>query len=251
MTFAVPEPERHIAEQHNHGDGAFVGGDNHGEIRIEAVDAKTKALLRKISKDSPALAELLEEALEDGLISPDTASLLALAARSINEDVAHTLSRAAQSINEDVAALLMRASHSINEDVAGQVSHAADTFDKASKQLDLNELNRVVSRFEGTVSSRSRDGLSGLVARLEGSLSALDQLVWDMDRLQNRDKPLGRLEEIGIAFNAVAERIEATVTPPPPKTLPDHRARAVVILLGSRNRRSIHLLPGEPLIRSA
>ncbi|WNI31270.1 hypothetical protein [Streptomyces sp. ITFR-6] len=175
MTSAVPEPERHITEQHNHGDGAFVGRDNHGEIRIEAVDAKTKALLRKISKDSPALAELLEEALDDGVISPDTASLLALAARSINEDVAYTL---------------MRASHSINEDVAGQVSHAADTFDKVSKQLDLNELNRVVGRFEDTVSSRGRDDLNGLVTRLEGSLSSLDQLVRDMDRLQNRDKPL-------------------------------------------------------------
>ncbi|MER7697225.1 hypothetical protein [Streptomyces sp. NPDC096095] len=232
MTSAVPEPERHIAEQHNHGDGAFVGGDNHGDIRIEAVDAKTKALLRKVSKDSPALAELLEEALDDGLISPDTASLLALAASSINEDVAHTLSRAAQSINEDVAALLMRASHSINEDVAGQLSHAADTFDKVPKQLDLDELSRVVSRFEGTVSSQGRDDLSGLVTRLEGSLSSLDQLVRDMDRLQNRDKPFGRMEEIGTALNRVAERIEATVTPPPPEILPDHRARAVAFFWG-------------------
>ncbi|GGU77385.1 hypothetical protein ACIQIG_15395 [Streptomyces bacillaris] len=232
MTSAVPEPERHITEQHNHGDGAFVGRDNHGEIRIEAVDAKTKALLRKISKDSPALAELLEEALDDGVISPDTASLLALAARSINEDVAHTLMRASHSINEDVAALLMRASHSINEDVAGQVSHAADTFDKVSKQLDLNELNRVVGRFEDTVSSRGRDDLNGLVTRLEGSLSSLDQLVRDMDRLQNRDKPLGRMEEIGTALNGVAERIEATVTPPPPQILPDHRARAIAFFWG-------------------
>ncbi|MCC0580570.1 hypothetical protein [Streptomyces californicus] len=232
MTSAVPEPERHITEQHNHGDGAFVGRDNHGEIRIEAVDAKTKALLRKISKDSPALAELLEEALDDGVISPDTASLLALAARSINEDVAHTLMRASHSINEDVAALLMRASHSINEDVAGQVSHAADTFDKVSKQLDLNELNRVVGRFEDTVSSRGRDDLNGLVTRLEGSLSSLDQLVRDMDRLQNRDKPLGRMEEIWTALNGVAERIEATVTPPPPQILPDHRARAIAFFWG-------------------
>ncbi|MFE9248701.1 hypothetical protein [Streptomyces sp. NPDC007088] len=232
MTSAVPEPERHITEQHNHGDGAFVGRDNHGEIRIEAVDAKTKALLRKISKDSPALAELLEEALDDGVISPDTASLLALAARSINEDVAHTLMHASHSINEDVAALLMRASHSINEDVAGQVSHAADTFDKVSKQLDLNELNRVVGRFEDTVSSRGRDDLNGLVTRLEGSLSSLDQLVRDMDRLQNRDKPLGRMEEIGTALNGVAERIEATVTPPPPQILPDHRARAIAFFWG-------------------
>lgn len=232
MTSAVSEPERHITEQHNHGDGAFVGGDNHGEIRIEAVDAKTKAMLRKICKDSPDLVKLLEEALDDGVISPDTARLLALAARSINEDVAHTLSRAAQSINEDVAALLMRASHSINEDVAGQVSHAADTFDKASKQLDLNELNRVVSRFEGTVSSHGHDDLSGLVTRLEGSLSSLDQLVRDVDRLQDRDKPLGRMEEIGTALNGVAQRIEATVTPPPPKILPDHRARAVAFFWG-------------------
>ncbi|MGP3922475.1 hypothetical protein [Streptomyces sp. 8N616] len=232
MTDTVPEPERHITEQHNHGDGAFVGGDNHGEIRIEAVDAKTKALLRKISKDSPALAQLLEEALDDGVISPDTASLLALAARSINEDVAHTLWQAAQRINEDVAALLTRASYSINEDVAGQVSHAADTLDKASKQLDLNGFNRIVSRFEGTISSQSHDDLSGLVTRLEGSLSSLDQLVRDMERSQSRDKPLGRIEEIGTALNGVAERIEATVTPPPPKILPDHLARAVAFFWG-------------------
>ncbi|GHI05800.1 hypothetical protein AQI88_09815 [Streptomyces cellostaticus] len=232
MTDIDPEPQRHITEQHNHGDGAFVGGDNHGEIRIEAVDAKTKAVLRKICEGSPALAQLLEEALDDGVISPDTARLLALAARSINEDVAHTLWQAAQRINEDVAGLLTRASYSINEDVAGQVSHAAETFDKASKQLDLHEFNRIVSRFEETVSSRSHEGLSSLVMRLEGSLSSLDQLVRDMDRLQDRDKPIGRIEEIGIALNGVAERIEATVTPPPPVILPDHRARAVAFFWG-------------------
>ncbi|PNG93450.1 hypothetical protein [Streptomyces malaysiensis] len=232
MTDTVPEPERQITEQHNHGDGAFVGGDNHGEIRIEAVDAKTKVLLRKMSKDSPALARLLEKALNDGVISADTASSLAWAAHSINEDVAHTLWQAAQRINEDVAGLLTRASNSINEDVAGQVSHAADTFDKASRQFDLDELNRILTRFEGTVNSRSHDDLSGLVTRLEGSLTSLNQLARDMDRLQNRDKPLGRIEEIGTALNGVAERIEATVTPPPPMILPDHRARAVAFFWG-------------------
>ncbi|MFC9278645.1 hypothetical protein [Streptomyces collinus] len=232
MTEADPEPQQYITEQHNHGDGAFVGGDNHGEIRIEAVDAKTKALLRKISKDSPALVQLLEEALDDGLISPEIASLLALAARSINEDVAHTLWRASQRINEDVAGLLTRASYSINEDVAGQVSHAAETLDKASRQLDLDEFNRIVRRLEGAVSSPGRDDLSGLVMRLEGSLNSLNQLVRDVDRLQNRDKPLGRIEEIGTALSGVAQRIEATVTPPPPRILPDHRARAVAFFWG-------------------
>ncbi|MFF3328731.1 hypothetical protein ACFYWX_04095 [Streptomyces sp. NPDC002888] len=232
MTDADPEPRQYITEQHNNGDGAFVGGDNHGEIHIEAVDAKTKALLRKISKDSPALVQLLEEALDDGVISPEVASLLALAARSINEDVAHTLWQASRRINEDVAGLLTRASYSINEDVAGQMSHAAETLDRALKQLDLDELNRIVCRLEGAVSSPSRDDLSGLVVRLEGSLSSLDQLVRDVDILQGRDKPLGRIEGIGTVLSGVAQRIEATVTPPPPRILPDHRARAIAFFWG-------------------
>ncbi|MEV4873784.1 hypothetical protein [Streptomyces syringium] len=217
MTVTDPEPERHITEQHNHGPGAFVAGDNHGDIRIEAVDAKTKSLLSKMSKDSPALARLLKKALDDGAISADTASSLAWAARSINEDVAHTLWQAARSINEDVA---------------GQMSHAAETFDKASSQLDFGELNKIVTRFEDAVSSQGHKDLSSLVTRLEGSLSSLDQLARDVDRLQNRDRPLGRIEEIGIALNGVANRIEATVTPPPPEILPDHRGRAVAFFWG-------------------
>lgn len=233
MTGADPEPHRQNLEQHNHGHGAFVGRDNHGEIHIEAVDAKTKALLRKISKDSPALARLLEEAMDDGVISSDAAGLLALAARSINEDVATMLTHASRSINEDVAGMLMHASFSINEDVAGQVSHAADTFDKATQRLDLHEFNSIVGRIEGVVSSKSSAvDLDGLVARLEGSLSSLDQLVRDLERLQNGDKPLGRIEAIVNALNGAAGRIEATVTPPPPEILPDHRARVVAFLWG-------------------
>ncbi|MEU3350958.1 hypothetical protein [Streptomyces sp. NPDC037389] len=233
MAGTDPEPQRHIIEQHNHGDGAFVGGDNHGEIHVEAVDAKTKALLRKICKDSPALVRLLEEAMEDGVISPDTAGLLAVAARSINEDVAAMLIHASRSINEDVAGMLTHASYSINEDVAGQVSHAAETFEKVSKQLDLNEFNSIVSRIEGAVSSGNGViDLEGLVMRLEGSLSSLDRLVRGMENLQNRDKPLGRIEEIGNALNGAAGRIEATVTPPPPEILPEHKARAFAFLWG-------------------
>ncbi|WNI31272.1 hypothetical protein [Streptomyces sp. ITFR-6] len=40
------------------------------------------------------------------------------------------------------------------------------------------------------------------------------------------------MEEIGTALNGVAERIEATVTPPPPQILPDHRARAIAFFWG-------------------
>ena len=49
------EPPR---EQHNHGAGTFIGGDNHGGIHLEMVDAKTKALLAKMTKQSPTLARV-------------------------------------------------------------------------------------------------------------------------------------------------------------------------------------------------
>ncbi|MEU8437315.1 hypothetical protein AB0F18_31345 [Streptomyces sp. NPDC029216] len=248
MTGTDPKSRRHVIEQHNHGDGAFVGGDNHGEIRIEAVDAMTKGLLRDISEKSPELARLLEEAMDDGLISADTAGLLAVVARSINEDVAEMLMSAARSINEDVAGLLMHASHSINEDVAGlltrasqsinedvagQISHAAETFDKASRRLDLDEFKKTVIRAEKAVSSASGTvDLEGLVVRLEGGLSSLDRLVREMESLQSRDNPLGRIEAIGKSLNSAVGRIEATVTPPPPEVLPDHRARTAAFLWG-------------------
>ncbi|MFB7470376.1 hypothetical protein [Kitasatospora sp. NPDC056184] len=227
------EPRPHITEQHNYGAGAFVGGDNHGEIRIEAVDGKTKALLGKISKDSPALAELLREALDDGVISPDTALLLAMASRHINEDVAHTLWQAAKRINEDVAGMLVNASHSINQDVAEQLSGTAHTLMTAASRLDINELDRIAGRIELTVGSgRASVGLTDLVTRLEKGLGSLDQLVRDTERLQAADRSLGRIEEVGNVLTGVTARIEATITPPPPKILPDHRARVVAFFWG-------------------
>ncbi|WP_322871096.1 hypothetical protein [Streptomyces goshikiensis] len=249
MTENDSESRRHVTEQHNHGDGAFVGGDNHGEIHIEAVDAVTKGLLRDISSSSPALARLLEKAMDDGLISAETAGLLAVVARSINEDVAEMLMSAARNINEDVAGLLVHASrsinedvaglfthasHSINEDVAGHLSHAADTFDKASQRLDLGDFNKIVGRVEGATNSGNGivDDLESLVVRLEESLNSLERLAGGMESLQSRDKPLGRIEEIGRALNGAAARIEATVTPPPPKILLDHKARNAAFLWG-------------------
>ncbi|MBF6046030.1 AAA family ATPase [Streptomyces sp. NRRL B-1677] len=47
------EQEAH-REQHNHGPGAFIGGDNYGGIHFEMVDAKTKALLLKATEQLEA-----------------------------------------------------------------------------------------------------------------------------------------------------------------------------------------------------
>ncbi|WP_050512310.1 tetratricopeptide repeat protein [Streptomyces rimosus] len=49
MGASDPEQEGR-REQHNHGSGTFIGGDNHGGIHFEVVDAKTKALLSRLTK---------------------------------------------------------------------------------------------------------------------------------------------------------------------------------------------------------
>ncbi|MFE9792318.1 hypothetical protein ACFYRL_11300 [Streptomyces goshikiensis] len=260
MTGTDPKSRRHVIEQHNHGDGAFVGGDNHGEIRIEAVDAMTKGLLRDISEKSPELARLLEEAMDDGLISADTAGLLAAVARSINEDVAEMLMSAARSINEDVAGLLMHASHSINEDVAGlltrasqsinedvagQISHAAETFDKASRRLDLDEFKKTVIRAEKAVSSASGTvDLEGLVVRLEGGLSSLESTGQ-----RNGEPPeQGQPSRANRGDRQIVEQCgwpdrgyrDAASPRGPPRSQGANRR----IPLGARNRRVLHLLLG-------
>ncbi|MET8964062.1 hypothetical protein ABZX69_32105 [Streptomyces sp. NPDC004074] len=204
MTDVEPDnPDRKVFEQHNHGPGAFVAGDNHGHIgpRIEMLDAKTKAYLGRLSKDAPGLATLLRKALREGVISPDVADQLMLAARSINEDVAHSLQDASRRINWDVAALM---------------SHAAEDLGKASARLNPDEMSKVVSRFE--------DGLENL-ERLASSIGELRRLPREIERLQDSDRPFGRIEQIGTVLSGVAERIEATVIPPPPRLIVDTRAQ--------------------------
>jgi hypothetical protein len=232
MTDTDPKPERHIVEQNNHGSGAFVGGDNHGEIRIEAVDPKTKALLGKMSKQAPDLARLLRRSLQAGVISEDTASSLAIAARSINEDVANTLREASQRINEDVAGLLTHASHSINEDVASQMSDAAHRLSDASRKLNFDELDRIVTRLDGSLRDRGHDDLSSLVTRLESSLDSLSGLTRQVDGLRSNDSSFTQVEQLGTRLSKVADRIEARVTPPPPRILPDHRGRMQAFFWG-------------------
>ncbi|WFB09926.1 hypothetical protein LRS74_24960 [Streptomyces sp. LX-29] len=177
------------------------------------VDAKTKALLAKMTKQNPALARLLTKALEDGVISPDVAASLGRAARNINEDVAYELGRAGRNINADVASSLMSAGESINPTVARQLTDAAETLSEAAKRLDFDDLRRLVDRFEGVHSS-----LAGVTGH--------------MDRLQSRG-PFSRLDHITDALNSAAERVERTVAPPPPKIIIDRKAQWHSFLWGA------------------
>jgi hypothetical protein len=120
--------------QHNNGAGTFVGGHNFGSIEI--VDAKTSSAIQKVSKQAPQVAALLTRALDDGLIDPETAQMLAGAARNINEDVAGWIAEASRNINEDVAGWLMEAGRNINEDVAGKLSHTASEMTEAATRLE-------------------------------------------------------------------------------------------------------------------
>ncbi|WP_406084523.1 hypothetical protein OHA01_08905 [Micromonospora zamorensis] len=136
--------------QHNYSNGVFVGGDNYGPI--EMVDEKTRAALRKLSKDAPDLGKLLSRALKDGVIKPGTVLALETAARSINEDVAAALWAASKNINEDVAGSLLDASKGINEHVAGMFQGAAadmkksvETINEATRQLQSFRLPAVAA----------------------------------------------------------------------------------------------------------
>ncbi|MBG6069385.1 hypothetical protein [Micromonospora ureilytica] len=132
MPTALSDPDDHPG-QHNHSSGVFVGRDNYGSI--EMVDEKTKAALRKLSKDAPDLGKLLSRALKEGVITPGTVLALETAARSINEDVARALWVASRNINEDVARWLLDASSGINEGVARMFLNAAQDIQESAKVI--------------------------------------------------------------------------------------------------------------------
>lgn len=67
---------------------------------VPTVDAKTKALLAAMSEWAPALGGLLDRALRDGAISPDTVHALERAAWSLNADIAGQIDRAAAVIRD-------------------------------------------------------------------------------------------------------------------------------------------------------
>ncbi|GGP36415.1 hypothetical protein [Streptomyces abikoensis] len=201
MTEEEPPPH----EQHNHGDGTFIGRDHYGDINFEMIDAGTKGLLEDISKVSPKLANLLAEALQDGIISPDVAEALDRSARNINEDVAHALWDAGRNINEDVAFSLTHASENINPQVANKISAAAEILSLAMTRLDIDELHRTIHRFESFGET--------LIAATTA-----------IDRLQYSHGPLDRIDTISNTLSDAADRIERTIKPPPPKLIIDREA---------------------------
>ena len=152
-------------EQHNHGSGLFIGGDNYGGIRYETLDPKAKAALTKLS-------ELLPQALRDGIISPDVVAALQNAAENINEDVAEALWLAGRNINEDVAETLWLAGQNINKDVADNILRAAETISTATDRLDYvsSSLDKSVEKVNGG------SGL-GRLARLEGNLIGVAERI--------------------------------------------------------------------------
>lgn len=236
MTADAPTPAELHTVQNNFGNGAFVGRDHHGDINIHhEIDAQTRATLTKLGKSAPALSQMLEQALRDGVLSPELVSQLSLATRSINEDVAGQLLRASHRINEDVAGLLTHASHSINEGVASQLTHAADRLSSASAKLDFDSLDALVRRLEGALSHNGGD-LSSLAARLENGLSDLSTATRQVGSLKDGSTPTARLEQVTRSLADIAKRVEARVPPPPPVVLPDWEGRlkwgGIGVLLG-------------------
>lgn len=135
-------PERQVVEQHNHGSGSFVAGDNNGHIVVETLDRQTQTYLKQMSIQAPGLAKLLARALREGTISPDAAHALLTAAHHINADVAETLWSATRSIKEDVAHQLSEAGRNINHDVATRISQAAYDLLTVSQKLSPDDISR-------------------------------------------------------------------------------------------------------------
>ncbi|MFJ6821872.1 hypothetical protein ACIQRJ_15850 [Streptomyces niveus] len=225
MTVDDPTPPEQPMVQNNYG-SAFVGRDQYGDINVHhEIDPQTRATLAKLGKTAPDLSRMLKRALRDGVISPDTVSQLSVAARSINEDVAGQISRASRGINEDVAGLLTHASEGINEDVASQLNHAADRLSKASANLDLNELDRLVARLEGVLDLSGGANLTRLAAQLEANLEQLIVSSRGARNLQSDGNRAVNLEQVIMSLRDVAKRVEARVTPPPAEVLPDWEGR--------------------------
>ena len=123
------------------GSGAYLAGDNNGIFIQHTIDVPTRKALDTIALTSKPLADLLERALEEGVISSEVAAAMERAARAINMDVAEALIFAARRIDHDVADRLFHAARGINPDVANQLSQAATSFsDVTTRIADLDRL---------------------------------------------------------------------------------------------------------------
>ncbi|MFD0556474.1 hypothetical protein FB566_1715 [Stackebrandtia endophytica] len=142
-----------VPTQSNYGSGPLIGRDNYGNI--EMVDAKTKALLKKMTEQSPDLANLLTRALDDGVISPDMVQELGYATRNLNEDVASMITRAADNLNLDVANSLNRAADTSAETLR-LMGDRASAIDEAIEQLSRVTLSDDVKRLQSVSDSLGR-----------------------------------------------------------------------------------------------
>ena len=114
--------------QNHSGQGPNIGRDLNGNVIYkQQLDAESKAALRQVSEDTPALRRLLEEALRDGLISPELVQALQ---EALNEDVLHVLTVVAQHLTEDVA---------MEFHVAGQTIKKVVTVDFPAVTQDLGD----------------------------------------------------------------------------------------------------------------
>lgn len=164
MSTTFPDDEPPRIEQHNHGPGPFIGRDNYGTIN-NAIDETTKKVLRKLSHEAPALADLLEQALQDGIVSPDAAYALEYAARNINQDVAESLAIAGRNINEDVATSLSCAAESLKDSLE-KINAAPFGFDMMPAPNDSYDLTDKLSAAASDIKSHiSRTSLSLQVQR--------------------------------------------------------------------------------------
>jgi hypothetical protein len=71
-----------------------------------------------------------------------------------------------------------------------------------------------------------------ILERVTRNVTELQNMPREIDRLQNPDRPFGRIEQIGTVLSSAAERIEAAVTPPPPRLVVDKKAQLSAFLWG-------------------
>jgi len=163
---APPPGQERPFEQNNNGPGTFIGRDNYGPI--EMVDAKTKAVLEKLSKEAPMLGQLLSKALQDGVISPAAARSLEYAARSINDDVTNALLIAGRNINEDVANSLAEAGRNINRDAVAKLETVGNVMKENVEkyQCTANRIFDTSTTLEDLV-NRLHEAASGLDGRIK------------------------------------------------------------------------------------
>jgi len=156
----MTDPGGEIPNLNHFGVGPQVGRDLIGNVTFEQLDLESKAALRQLSKDTPALNRLLEKLLRDGLISPELVQELQSA------------------LNEDVLHVLWVVGRHLNEDVAMEFNFAADTF----KEVVTEHFPSVTRELSDTVdeiktATESLRAVIGQTRTQAGVVSPSDGLV--------------------------------------------------------------------------